>query len=87
MATADQVVASLEEALALVGAGALTDSQMLALAKVATADLMRGRTTNYSVGGRSFGFSSFESALKAVEYFQRRVDTSGNSIAIAVAEL
>ena len=87
MATAAQVVASLEEAQTLVAAGSLTDGQMLALARLAMADLMRGRSASYSVSGRNFAFASLDSALKAVEYFQGRADSGNNAMCVNLAEL
>jgi len=87
MATAAQVVASLAEAQALVDVGSLTDGQMLALARLALADLMRGRSTSYSVSGRNFAFASLDSAMKAVEYFQGRYDSSNNAICVNLVEL
>lgn len=87
MATAAQVVASLAEAQALQVAGSVTDAQMLSLARLAMADLMVGRTASYSVSGRSVGFASLDSAQKAVEYFQQRVDGGSNAMAVNLAEL
>ncbi len=59
---------------------ALTDAQMLAMARRAIADLLStGRPIiSYRVAGQEFGFSMFQaSALE--EYYQKRVDGRGEA--------